>query len=353
MERIKNIQSKIASFGVEGILFFDLTNIRYLTGFTGSAGILFIGIDRAILTVDGRYTTQAGSETRGCEIVESSDNVTVISGIISDLRLKSVGFDASAISFEDYLKLREKVGSTKLKPLSKDLNSLRVIKSKGELDLLRKAISISADSLQKTLEEIVPGSMERDIALELEFQMIKAGGEKRSFDTIVASGTNSALPHARPRSRKIEVGDFVIIDYGVVYEGYHSDETCTFAVETVTEEQKKIYNIVKDAHDRALDAVKAGISCRYVDEVARGAIEEAGYGQYFCHGTGHGVGLDVHEAPKLSRESTDYLEEGMVITVEPGIYLPDAYGVRIEDMAFVQKDGCEILTVTSKDLNIL
>ncbi len=352
-ERIERIQSRLASLDVEGILFFDLTNIRYLVGFMGSAGILFIGKDSVILTVDGRYTTQAGRETRGCEIIESSDNIRGISAKISDSPLRSLGFEASAISFEDYSKLKEKTNFATLKPLSDELNSLRIIKTKGEIDLLKGATSIAADALQKTVEIIGPGTTEKNIALDLEFQMRKGGGEKPSFDTIVASGPNSALPHARPQSRSIERGDFVIIDYGAVYEGYHSDETCTFAVGRVTEEQKKIYNIVKDAHDRALDAVKAGIPCKDVDEVARGAIERAGYGQYFSHGTGHGVGLDVHEAPKLSRGSTDYLEEGMVVTVEPGIYIPDAYGIRIEDMALVGKDGCEILTRTSKDLRIL
>lgn len=352
-ERIRNIQSKLKSPDMGGILFFDLTNIRYLVGFTGSAGILFVGRETAILAVDGRYTTQANSESSGCEIIEFRDNITGIAGIISDLQLNSVGFESPAISFENYSKLKEKIGPVALEPLSDDFDSLRIIKERGEIALLKEAISISADALQGTLKTIRPGMKERDIALDLEFRMVKGGGEKPSFETIVASGANAALPHARPQFRRIERGDFVIIDYGVVHKGYHSDETCTLALGKVTKEQRKIYNVVKDAHDRALDAVKAGALCKDVDAEARNCIEEAGYGQYFSHGTGHGVGLDVHEAPKISRESNCCLEEGMVITIEPGIYIPELLGVRIEDMALVQTDGCEILTKTSKDLRIL
>lgn len=352
-KRIRNIRSKLNSSDMDGVLLFDLMNIRYLVGFTGSAGILFVGREKVILTVDGRYTTQANNETRDCEIIELRDNLKGIAGIISDLQLNSVGFEAHAISFESYSKLKEHIGHVALRPLLDDLQSLRIIKGKEEIDLLKKAISISADALQETMKTIRPGVRERDIALDLELRMGKGGGEKLSFETIVASGASAALPHARPQFREIATGDFVIIDYGTVYEGYHSDETCTLAVGKVTEEQRRIYGIVKDAHDRALDAVKAGTLCKDVDAEARDCIEEAGYGQYFSHGTGHGVGLDVHEAPKISRESNSYLEEGMVITIEPGIYIPELLGVRIEDMALVQKDGCEILTKTSKDLKIL
>lgn len=352
-DRIELIRSRLGSLGLEGIVFFDRTTIRYLTGFTGSAGILFAGSDRAVLTVDGRYTIQAGHETRGCEIVEASNIMAGIAEILSGLHAGPVGFDAAAISFEQYTTLDRQTGSTTLIPLPDDINGLRAVKEQEEIDLLKEAIAISAGALQETVETIGPGTTERDIALDLEFRMRKRGGEKPSFDTIVASGTNSALPHAQPRPRGVEEGDFLIIDYGTVYGGYHSDETCTFAIGRVTKEQERIYHIVRDAHDRALDAVRAGVACRDVDAAARGVIEDAGYGRYFSHGTGHGVGLDVHEAPKLSRESTDRLEEGMVVTVEPGIYIPDAYGVRIEDMALVGNDGCEILTRTPKDLKIL
>ncbi|GAJ05933.1 unnamed protein product [marine sediment metagenome] len=179
------------------------------------------------------------------------------------------------------------------------------------------------------------------------------GAERVSFESIVASGKNSALPHATPGFKKIEKGDFVIIDYGAVYGGYHSDETCTFVVESVTDRQKEIYSIVKDAHGRALDSVRAGVACREVDRIVRDHIEGAGFGKHFSHGTGHGVGLDVHEAPRLFTKADGSLEAGMVVTIEPGVYIPDLWGVRIEDMVLVKEDGCEVLTRIPKDLRIL
>jgi Xaa-Pro aminopeptidase len=251
------------------------------------------------------------------------------------------------------MKLREKTDSIELCPLVDDVNTLRMIKDGGEIDALRKAAEISAEALRETVKIIRPGMTEKEIALDLESRIKKGGGERVSFDTIVASSIHSALPHAQPQARKIEVGDVIVIDYGAVYEGYHADETCTFVIGTVTEKQKKIYSIVKDAHDKALDTVKAGTSCKAVDEAARKIIEAAGYGQYFSHGTGHGVGLDVHEAPTLNAKSTDYLEEGMVITIEPGIYMPGLYGVRIEDMVHVQRDGCDIMTKMPKTLQVV
>ena len=352
-QRITHSRSRLASLDLEGIIFFDLTMIRYLVGFTGSTGILFVGKDRTVLAVDGRYTTQARYETGGCEIIECNDIIAGIAGIVAALPSGSVGFDAPAVSFEQYQRLESQRGATALIPLSDDVRGLRAIKEREELDLLKEATAIAAAALQETVEGIGPGTIERDIAIDLEYRMRRGGAERPSFDSIVASGANSALPHAQPGSRRIERGDFLIIDYGAVYRGYHSDETCTFAIGSVTTERERIYNIVRDAHDRALDAVKAGVACRDIDAVARDVIENAGYGRYFSHGTGHGVGLDVHEAPKLSKESTDRLEEGMVVTVEPGIYIPDVCGVRIEDMALVGSNGCEILTRIPKDLKIL
>ncbi len=183
--------------------------------------------------------------------------------------------------------------------------------------------------------------------------MRSMGAEAPSFDTIIASGPNSALPHARPGSRKIRPGDFVVVDYGAVWRGYHSDETCTFAVGGAGRRHKKIYAVVKEAHDRALEAVRPGVACRDVDAAARGVIEKAGYGPLFSHGTGHGVGLDVHEAPRLSTLSEAVLEKGMVITIEPGIYLPGFGGVRIEDTVLVEKGGARVLTEFSKELQVI
>ena len=194
---------------------------------------------------------------------------------------------------------------------------------------------------------------EKDIALELDYRMARNEAEQVSFSTIVASGVNSSQPHAAPGSRKIRNGDIVMIDYGAVYHGYHSDETCTFIVGRADKKQKEVYSLVKEAHDRALAAVKAGASCKEIDRIARTCLESKDMGKYFTHGTGHGVGLDVHEAPRIADKSEHILEAGMVVTIEPGVYIPDLWGIRIEDMVLVKKNGFEVLTKVPKDLTIL
>ncbi len=351
--RIERVRSMLPGFDVEGILFFEEANIRYLTGFEGSDGALFVGGEKTLLLVDGRYITQAKGEATSCDIIKFSDRTEGMAGIISDLRLKRVGIESPAIDLNSYLRLRDRVKNVSLKPLSGEIERIRIIKDGGEASLLREAAIMAARALGETLEHIRPGITERDIASILEMKMGEVGSEKPSFETIVASGSNTALPHAVPGPREIQGGDFLIIDYGTMYRGYHSDETCTFAIRSVTEKQAAVYAIVKDAHDKAVDSVKAGISCRDIDGIARRYIGDAGYGEYFSHGTGHGVGLNVHEPPRLSEVSKDILEEGMVITVEPGVYIPGLWGVRIEDTVMVEKDGCEILTKMSKDLRIL
>ena len=351
-EKIARITSKLNEFRVEGILFFDMKNIRYLTGFTGSDGALFIGEKGNVLLVDGRYVTQAKQEVSEFDIIEYTDKLTRLALLISDYNMKVVGFESSALTYDTYLKLSNRLNDVTLEPLSEGINAIRAIKDTQEIDCIRKAATIASQSLQFIMNDIQPGISERDIALILESKMKELGGETLSFETIVASGNNSALPHAKPGSRKIENGDFVVIDYGIVYQGYHSDETCTVAVGSVTQKQRETYQIVKDAHDRALDAVKEGISCREIDRIARDHIGKAGLEQYFSHGTGHGVGLEIHETPVISAKSDDYLTAGMIITIEPGVYIPDLWGIRVEDMVVVERDGCEILSTVPKHLQI-
>jgi len=352
-DRIGRARMMLSASDVEGILFFGGPNIRYLTGFTGTDGVLLLGGDHLALLVDGRYTTQAKEETRGCAIVEFSDRPDGVAGAIVDLGMERVGIESAAVTLDSYLALRKRAPGVDFKPLSEEIERLRIIKEGGEAAFIREAARRAARALTKTLEEIRPGVTEQEVVAILEMKMRQAGGEGPSFETIVASGPNAALPHATPGSRGIGAGDFVTIDYGTIWGGYHSDETCTIAVGRVTERQAAVYAVVKEAHDRTIDAVREGISCRDIDAVARGHIDRAGYGPHFAHGTGHGVGLEIHEPPRLSGRSNDILEAGMVVTVEPGIYLPGMWGVRIEDTVLVEKDGCEILTKMSKDLKIL
>jgi len=351
--RISRIRSKLTGLEIEAILFFDMKNIRYLVGFSGSDGVLLVGENRIVLMVDGRYVTQAKGEIEGAEVFEYDDKTDGIAQVVTGLGLLNVGFESTVINYDYYLGLKDKLKGLNLKPISEELSAIRAIKDRNEIELIKKATGISARALTSTMELIRPGNMERDIALELEYRMRGEGAERISFETIVASGKNAALIHAKPGLRRLEDGDFVVIDYGAVYGGYHSDETCTYAIGNITDRQKEIYTIVKDAHNMAMDSIKAGVACREIDRIVRSYIENAGLGRYFPHSTGHGVGLDIHEAPRISSKAEGYLKTGMVVTVEPGIYIPDLWGVRIEDTLLIEEDGCEVLTKMPKDLEIL
>ena len=351
--RMARVRAILHELDIDALLFLDMKNVRYLTGFTGSDGALVIGEKQEILLVDGRYINQARKEVEGPRVFEYKEKIDGIVAILSDDSLRSVGIESQAMNVNTYLNLTEKIGALKLNPLSGQIGALRAVKDEKEIAFIKKAAEISCEALTAVRDLIKPGVRETDIAIELDFLMRRGGAEQVSFPTIVASGANSAQPHAQPGSRAIENGDMVIIDYGAVYCGYHSDETCTFAVGVKDKKQEKAYSLVKTAHDRALEAVKAGIPCVEIDRIARECIETGKLGKYFTHGTGHGVGLDVHEAPRIATNSEMVLEAGMVLTIEPGVYIPDLWGVRIEDMILVKEDGCEVLTKVSKDFTVL
>jgi Xaa-Pro aminopeptidase/Xaa-Pro dipeptidase len=338
--------------GLDALLFLDMNNVRYLTGFTGSDGALLLKHNHLVLLVDGRYTIQAVEEAAGAAIFEYREKIEGIAEVLAKHAIKTVGFEAAAISFETYGKLKEKIPDIRLVPLTGNAG-IRLIKDGSEIASLKKAADLASRTLTDMRDFIKPGVRERDIALELEYRMRLNGAEGVSFTTIVATGRNSALPHATPGARKLSPGDALVIDFGAIYGGYHSDETCTFFLEHASYKQKGVYAIVKEAHDRALAAVKAGVPCRDIDRVARGCIEDGGLGKFFSHGTGHGIGLDVHESPKIAAPSEDILEAGMVVTIEPGVYMPGLWGMRIEDMVLVNEDDCEVLTKIPKDFNLL
>ena len=352
-KRIERVYERIDPKEFDALLFFDMNNIRYLTGFTGSDGVLLLQPDRGMLLVDGRYVTQAAEQSPHCDVVQYRDKVSGIAAALAERGAGRVGFEAFALTVELYEKIRERIRTTRLAPLDGELSCLRSRKDAGEASLLRRAVDIATEALTDVLPLLRPGRTEREIALELDYRMRALGSEENSFPTIVASGPNAALPHARPGDRKLAPDDPVIIDFGAVYRGYHSDETCTLVVGRPDAEFRQVYDIVKEAHDRAIAAVRTGVSGREIDGIARRHIEEQGYGPQFSHGTGHGVGLDVHEDPRLSPLSDQVLAADMVVTVEPGIYLPGRWGVRIEDMVLVGEDGCEVLTRMPKELKII
>jgi Xaa-Pro aminopeptidase len=350
-ERVSRLCAALS--GMDALLILNAKNIRYLAGFTGSEGALVVGPTWLTLLVDGRYVTQGRGEAVGADVVEFRNRVDGITAVAHGHSLRMIGFESPALSVEEYLRLQERLPGVTFRPLGSDFQLLRAVKDHEEIDRIREAARIASDSLASIREMIRPGVREKEIALELEYRMQRGGAEQPSFETIVASGANAALPHAQSGSRAIANGDCVMIDYGAVSGGYHSDETCTYVVGSASARQREVYSLVKEAHDRAIRAVRSGVSCGEIDRIARDYLEEAGLGGYFSHGTGHGVGLDIHEAPRLAAGREEILQAGMVVTVEPGIYLPGIWGIRIEDTVLVTDQGCETLTRTSKDLTIL
>ncbi|NPU86054.1 MAG: aminopeptidase P family protein [Syntrophaceae bacterium] len=351
--RQNRVRSIFAVLGLKGIIFFDLRTIRYLTGFSGSDGVLLLGADRTILLVDGRYQEQAARQAGSAEIRLYEDKVTGILDALSANGGQSFGFDASALSVDLYLSMTQRLGEKRLSPLREEIRLVRAIKEDAEVDLMRRAAAISSESVISLFPLIRPGVSERELAAELGHLLQKNGSDGPSFPIIAASGENSALPHAAPGGRRIQEGDILIIDCGAIFDGYCSDETVTVVLGPLDPEKKQAYEVVREALQEGLDIIRPGVPCREVDGKARGRIERAGWGQFFSHGTGHGVGLDVHEAPRLSTRSEELLEEGMVITVEPGVYFPGKWGIRLEDMVVVRRNGIEILSRVPKELKVL
>lgn len=348
----RKIKEKLDTHGLDAILISSLDNIRYVSGFTGTEGIiLFCQNERYFLT-DSRYTTQAAEQTSGFMIQEYRKREKEISELILKLRCKNVGFEPKHVTFEAYNKLSENLQDTLLIPIPEGLDSIRSKKEATEIESIKEAIRIASESYLQAIEKIELGIEEREVALEIEYLIKRSGAQGISFDIIVASGKRAALPHGISSNKKIKKGDLILIDFGARYQGYCSDETQTLVVGKPTPEQKKIHQIVKDSQQKAFEAIKPGVDVTKVDLAARGYIEKAGFGKYFGHGTGHGVGLAVHEMPHISPLGEGIIEEGMVFTVEPGIYIPQWGGVRLEDMVRVTSFGYERLTYLSKDLHV-
>ena len=358
--RLQQVRARLPLWSVQALLFLDMKNIRYLTGFTGSDGALYIGPDYRVLLVDGRYITQARDETADFEIYQYLSKMDGLVDVMGT-DLKSVpnhgrgmiGFEAETMTVAVWTALAERLPGLTFQPLRQELETLRAVKDGEEISKIREAARIASRALSKVLERIRPGMTEREIAADLDDAIRRGGAQEVSFPTIVASGENSARPHSRPQSRTIRPGDLMTIDCGAVYDGYRSDETGTFMLGRPDARQERAYQVVKQAHDRAIEAIRAGVSCRMIDGVARSWIDAQGFGESFTHGTGHGVGLDVHEYPRLTAQSEAILEAGMVVTVEPGVYLPGLWGIRIEDLVVVKKDGCEVLSKTPKEFRII
>ena len=341
------------TYNLDALLFSNMLNIRYLSGFTGSEGALLLTRNAAFLLCDSRYTTQAADETADTVIRQFSEKQDAIGTLIKELKLHRIGFESAHITVAVFMELSGKLQGCELVAVGKDLDQIRFCKDDEEISRLESVARLASNALLATLNQLKPGISEVAFARELEFEMRRRGADGRSFDFIVASGTRGAMPHGRASEKNICSGELVTIDFGATLNGYHSDETVTVAVGQPDDRNSEIHGIVKEAHDRAIAAVKPGLSCRDLDAIARDYIAEQGYGEYFGHGLGHGVGLEIHEQPVVSPRSDAVIEEGMVFTVEPGIYIPGFGGVRIEDTVAVTASGCRLLTSAPKQLMIL
>ncbi|MEM8487724.1 MAG: aminopeptidase P family protein [Bacteroidota bacterium] len=353
MNNIKKIQALITAEDAAGVLLSALTCIRWGCGFTGSNGLLLVTLDEAHLFTDARYTTQSREEVTGAtvhiapgQLIDSLNT----SGCMPD---GEVILQAEHVSIAQHAQLLKRLGERNWLPKSRLLEAQMAVKSPAEINFIRKAQEITDAVFEEILSVLKPGTTEREIAAEITYQHLQRGATKMSFDPIVASGPNGALPHARPSDRKLQLGDLVVLDFGCFYNGYASDMTRTVAIGNPSEKAREVYHVVKTAQQNALDAASSQMTTKTLDSVARGIIEEAGYGSYFNHSLGHGVGLDIHEWPRVSWQVDDPLAENMVITIEPGVYIPGELGVRIEDMVVLKPDGCEVLGHTPKSLLIL
>lgn len=379
-KRRNDLRQLIHEKQMDGVLIDSPSNLYYYTGFTGGEAMFFMPVDGEALhdgeasgdgqesgyiITDSRYYEQVEKECPGLLLLklEQTGYGEAVKGLLDRIygnkRNQGGSNGKVRIALEDtmnlarYMKLCKACKAYSFEPASGSINTCRMVKDDAELARLAKAEAIGDAAFSYILDRIKPGITETEIALELEFFMKRQGATRLSFDTIAASGPNSSMPHAQVTNRRVEKGDFVTMDFGCVYQGYCSDMTRTVAVGTPTEEMKKVYQIVLDANLRAMDSIREGVRCSEIDAVARDYIRDCGYGAYFGHGLGHGVGLDIHEEPRFSPKCDVITRENMVITDEPGIYLPGRFGVRIEDLVVVKKDGFETLSRSDKKLIIL
>jgi Xaa-Pro aminopeptidase len=345
----------LKSLDLDALAVFNNINLRYLCGFTGTDGALVVKTDSSCFLTDSRYVTQAVQQVSADEFIEYKAKLDGVTDYLKRAGIRRVGFEADHLSYAQVEQLRN-LASPELcwVPVGKPIQKLRCRKSQQEVDHLSATAELAAQAFDSVIAVIQPGKSEAEIALELELALRRAGGEERAFDFIVASGARGALPHGVASENLLQEGELVTIDYGVRYKGYHSDETVTLALGNISPKMKEIFDTVLIAHDLAIERVRPGLPLAKLDAYARDYISSKGYGQFFGHGLGHGVGLEIHEYPAISPRSEDIVEEGMVITIEPGIYLPGEGGVRIEDMIYVTADGCRILTKLPKKFrNIL
>lgn len=356
---IVTLQGRLRRLGVDALLFntseiVPSTNLRYLTGFTGSDASLLVTRSECSLFTDGRYKTQAHEEVPGFQIHVVRRKLDALARALRRARARRLGIESPRVSNEFVTLLARKAPQIEIVGINRRfLEQLRIRKAPEESSKIEKAAEIASRSCEQLLKSRLAGRREGDVADELGTLFRRNGAQGTAFDTIVASGARSAMPHGKASDKVLRRGDLVVIDFGCRFEDYNSDETVTCVVGSPSSEQRKIHAAVYNSHMKAIDSLKAGVRAKDVDQIARQAIDKAGYGKYFLHGLGHGLGLEVHEPPYLSPLGKGMIEEGMVFTIEPGIYLEGVGGVRLESLVFMDRDGPRILSRMSKDLLII
>ena len=352
--RLAKLRQRLAEERLEALLVTSLPNVHYLTGFSGSAGVLLVTSGDSILFTDPRYDLQAHEQVRESRVVITPrDALATAAKRWNRSRVRRLGIESGAVSFETHQRLRQLLPKKRLVPTAGWVETLRIEKDEAEIEQIRRAVEVASRAFSETLPLVRPGIREIEVAAEIEYRMRRYGAEKPSFETIVAFGERTALPHARAGARALQPGECVLMDLGAMLDGYASDMTRTVFLGNPSRKAARMYRAVWEAQKEAEETVRAGVECAAVDRAARRVLDRYGYGQYFTHSTGHGVGREIHELPRIAKKQRARLPERAVITVEPGIYLPGFGGVRIEDIVVVRKTGAEILTQTPKELTVL
>ena len=349
-EKLKNV---IAEIGLDGMLITNLTNIRYICGFTGSSGTCLITTYGQSFITDGRYIEQSKDQVKGFDrYIDMDTNLSIIKKNKLINKHFKIGFEGDHVNFSLYDSMKKMFTDTDWESTKMILEDLASVKDQRELDAIRTAVEITDKVYEEILPMLRPGYTEKQVANSM-VSKYREYGDGEAYSPIVATGPNGALPHAVPTEREFKKGDFIVIDAAAKYAGYHADMTRTPVVGEATDKHHEVYAIVKEAQQRGCDIAKAGVSCKDVDAATRDYIHEMGYGEYYTHGTGHGLGLEIHTSPRFSPVSEDILAENNVMTIEPGIYLAGWGGVRIEDDVIINQNGCEILNKTTKNLVVL
>lgn len=353
MSNIEILQDMLPANECAALITSDVSR-RYFCGFKSSAGVILVTKEQAYLIIDSRYFDKAKQKVRDCRVILMEDMRTQLSELLLKHNIRSLMTESDYMTLTEFADYREKLHFVELDPspaLSDFILNMRIIKSDEELSLIIKAQRIAEKAFERLIDNISRDMTEKQVAALLNYYMMDCGADDLSFETIAASGINSASPHAVPTDKKLCEGEFLTLDFGAVVDSYHSDMTRTLAVGQISPEMEKVYEAVYYANIDGIKAIRPGINGKVVDSVARSTLSAwGGYDRHFGHGLGHGVGLEIHEQPTLSQKSRSMLKPGMIVTIEPGVYISGCYGVRIEDMAVVTENGCDVLTKSTKKL---